>query len=101
MTFQKLFNILTQYNIPFNVHIMSDSGWECGPTEMNGIWYNQKENLLIFTQGGAFDEYKVEGYDLDASDWQELTITDRQAEENQYVSWKAEIVTKRKNLMEF
>lgn len=51
MTFELLNKIIDKYNIPHNVHFMSDSEWECNATEMNGIWYNRKENILIFTQG--------------------------------------------------
>lgn len=30
--------------------MQSDSGWECDPTDMDRIYYNRNENLLIFTQ---------------------------------------------------
>ena len=50
MTIEKLEEIMTEYDIPKNVKIMSDSGWECDPTDMDGIWYNSELNLIIFTQ---------------------------------------------------
>lgn len=53
MTFELLNKIIEENNIPKDVHLMSDSGWECGETEMNGIYYNRKENVLIFTQHGV------------------------------------------------
>lgn len=52
MTFELLNKIIEENNIPKDVHLMSDSGWECSETEMNGIYYNRKENVLIFTQCG-------------------------------------------------
>ena len=36
---------------------MSDSGWECDATHMDGIWYNPEKNIVVFTQGDNF-EYK-------------------------------------------
>ena len=50
MTYNLLSEIMNQYNIPGNVHFMSDSGWECDATEMNGIYYNRKTNTIVFTQ---------------------------------------------------
>lgn len=50
MTFEKLKKIINKYNIPENVHLLSDSGWECDETEMCGIYYNKKQNVIIFTQ---------------------------------------------------
>jgi len=50
MTIEKLEEIMAKHNIPKNVKIMSDSGWECDPTDMNGVWYNSELNLIIFTQ---------------------------------------------------
>lgn len=59
MTFEKLEKIITKNKIPKNVLLQSDSGWECCETEMNGIYYNKKENKIIFTQ----EESKYEYYD--------------------------------------
>lgn len=50
LTFEKLSNIIEKYNIPKDVHLMSDSGWECNATEMSGILYNEKENIIVFKQ---------------------------------------------------
>lgn len=52
MTFEKLNRLIFDNNIPINVHLMSDSGWECSETEMDGVFYNEKENLIVFTQEG-------------------------------------------------
>jgi len=51
MTFAKLAELIKINNIPEDVSLESDSGWECGPTGMGGAYYNGKENIMIFTQG--------------------------------------------------
>ena len=50
MTFKKLKELIEKHNIPSNVELLSDSGWECNETDMDGVFYNQKENHIIFTQ---------------------------------------------------
>lgn len=59
MTFEKLSNLINKYNIPKNVHLLSDSGWECDATEMCGVYYNKAQNTIVFTQ--KISEY--ENYD--------------------------------------
>lgn len=51
MTMELLKWIIEENNIPKDVHFMSDSGWECDPTEMNGVYYNIQSNTIVFTQG--------------------------------------------------
>lgn len=58
MTFEQLTNIIKKHKIPKNVHLMSDSGWECDATEMDGVYYNKERNLIVFTQDN-------DGYDGD------------------------------------
>lgn len=55
MTANKLAKILLDANLPDNVVIMSDSGWECGPTDMHGIFYNATENYIVVTQGSKYE----------------------------------------------
>ena len=55
MTYELLTKIIEENHIPKDVKLMSDSGWECSETEMDGIFYNKEENTLIFTQKG--DKY--------------------------------------------
>lgn len=50
MTIEKFLKIIHENNIPINAILQSDSGWECDPTDMDRIYYNRNENLLIFTQ---------------------------------------------------
>lgn len=58
MTYDKLTKIIEKYNISKNVHLMSDSGWECNETEMNGILYNEEKNIIVFKQDTDYlEEY--------------------------------------------
>ena len=58
MTFERLNNLINKYNIPKNVHLLSDSGWECSETEMCGVYYNKEQNVIIFTQEiSEFEKY--------------------------------------------
>jgi hypothetical protein len=50
MTFKELEDIMIKNNIPKNVKLMSDSGWECCATDMNGVFYRKKKNEIVFTQ---------------------------------------------------
>ena len=50
MTFQELNKLIKDNNIPYDVKLLSDSGWECDPTDIDGVYYNRKENHLVFTQ---------------------------------------------------
>lgn len=52
MTFDLLQKILKYYNIPENVKMKSDSGWEANPIDMDGIWYNFQQNTIVFTRHG-------------------------------------------------
>lgn len=63
MTMELLKWIIEENNIPKDVHFMSDSGWECDPTEMNGVYYNIQSNTIIFTQGYGMTEYEYDQSD--------------------------------------
>lgn len=58
MTFEKLKELIEKHNTPSNVKLLSDSGWECNETEMDGVFYNEEENHIIFTQDYDEDEYR-------------------------------------------
>jgi len=67
MTFEKLQELIEKHNIPSNVKLLSDSGWECNETDMNGVFYNEKENHIIFTQ-----EFEYSYQYLENKDYKEL-----------------------------
>ena len=40
MKLNKLLELINKHNIPDDVLIQSDSGWECDATDMDGVYYN-------------------------------------------------------------
>ena len=50
MKLNKLLELINKHNIPDDVLIQSDSGWECDATDMDGAYYNRKLNVIVFTQ---------------------------------------------------
>lgn len=74
MTFQQLSYLIEKHNIPYNVHLLSDSGWECDATEMDGVFYNKKENEIVFTQKPTDPIRNNEPYDSN-EDWKELYVS--------------------------
>lgn len=67
MTFEKLKELIEKYHIPNNVKLLSDSGWECNETDMDGVYYNEKENHIIFTQ-----DFSIYNNYYDNKDYKEL-----------------------------
>ena len=58
MTVGELFSIFRQNNIPNDATIMSDGGWECCATDMDGVYYNKLKNTVVFTQEiSKYDSY--------------------------------------------
>ena len=58
MTIGEFAKIIKAYNIPDDVTMLSDSGWECGPTDMEGLYYNERSKKLVFTQkGNEYERY--------------------------------------------
>lgn len=64
MTLGQLNKLMVEHNIPDDAKLMSDSGWECSATDMDGIYYNPTENIVVFTQTAE----PYESYHQD-SDW--------------------------------
>lgn len=58
MTLDILNKVIKENNIPKDVHLLSDSGWECDPTEMDGIFYHRGSNTIVFTQRGTNSKYE-------------------------------------------
>lgn len=67
MAYHKLAYLLYKHSIPESVTMKSDSGWECGPSEMNGVYYNIVENIIIFTQ-----EFSINNSYSEDSNWIKL-----------------------------
>lgn len=51
MTVAKFNELLKQYSIPEDAIIMSNSGWECGPTDPDGVFYEESTNTITLGQG--------------------------------------------------
>ena len=67
MTIKEFNKIIQDNNIPDDVTMMSDSGWECCESDMDGAYYNEVEKRIIFTQhGDIFDSnwYGKKGWKL-------------------------------------
>lgn len=50
MTFAQLNKLIEIHHIPSDVTLMSDSGWECDATPMDGVYYDEEDNVIVFTQ---------------------------------------------------
>ena len=50
MTVELFTKLVQKYNISPDCKMMSDSGWECNETEMDGTYYSREANQIIFTQ---------------------------------------------------
>lgn len=58
MTVNELLNVFKQYNISNNAILVSDSGWECSATNMDGVYYDKAGNTVVFTQEfNKYDKY--------------------------------------------
>lgn len=61
MTIEKFKKIIEEFHIPEDVTMLSDSGWECSETDMDGIWYSEVKKEIVFTQVG--DKYDKQYFD--------------------------------------
>ena len=67
MKLYTLLELINKHNIPNDVLLQSDSGWEYGATDMDGVYYNRKLNIIVFTQYiSEYDSY------FNNSDWETL-----------------------------
>ena len=63
MTYKKLTEIIERNGVPEDVHLMSNSGWECSATEMDGVYWNPEANEVHFIQESDYttgEEYTIE-----------------------------------------
>ena len=58
MTIGEFSKLIKDNNIPEDAIMLSDSGWECGPSDMDGIYYSEGKNEIMITQeGNKYDRY--------------------------------------------
>lgn len=50
ITFMELLEYIEKNNIPKDVRLLSDSGWECDPTGIRAVYYDKKNNVLYLYQ---------------------------------------------------
>ena len=50
MTINLLKQLIEDNNISKDVKLLSNSAWGGGETEIGGVWYSEKYNVIIFTQ---------------------------------------------------
>jgi len=68
VTIQTFIRIIKDNNIPEDVKMLSDSGWECDATDMDGVYYNETNKEIVFTQFG--DKYENPYYS--SNEWKLL-----------------------------
>lgn len=57
MKINTLLELINKHNIPDDVLLQSDSDWECGATDTDGVYYNKKLNVIVFTQSVNVSDY--------------------------------------------
>lgn len=63
MTLGEVKRIFEQNNIPDSAKLMSDSGWECDATDMDGIFYSRAKNVVVFTQDYNNRDYSAPAWE--------------------------------------
>lgn len=60
MTIGELKGLIQQYKIPDETIMLSDSGWECSATDMDGVYYNAEKKIIVFTQYcSEYEDYDI------------------------------------------
>ena len=75
MTLDLLCKIYEENGIPKDALLMSDSGWECSASDMDGVFYSKEHNTVYITQGSWSD--LAYGYHNDPGDCVLLYIPDK------------------------
>lgn len=75
MTLELLNKIYEENNIPKDALLMSDSGWECSASDMDGVFYSKEHNTVFITQG-SWSEV-AHGYNNDPGDCVLIYVPDK------------------------
>ena len=63
MKVKDFLEVLKEHNIPEDVKILSDSGWECGATDIEAVYYNKEKNFIVLVQSSnAKPQYHIGEY---------------------------------------
>lgn len=79
MTLELLNKIYEENDVPKDALLMSDSGWECDATDMDGVFYSKEHNTVFITQGGWSDVAR--GYKHDPGDCVLIYVPDKDLNE--------------------
>ena len=63
----KQFNkLIEKYNIPDDIIFQSDTGWECGYSDLILIAYNEKEKRIVFLSDTTadYDYYHTKNWQI-------------------------------------
>ena len=82
MTLDLLQKIIKEYNIPSDVILESDSGWECSATKMDALYYNKEKNTIVFRQNYSLNEI----YYVKEKGWMALDINNDRRKEVDEIS---------------
>lgn len=82
MTLDILNKVIKENNIPKDVHLLSDSGCECGPTEMDGFFYHRgsntsKSTINEFRQLDSETKRDVIDFIKDFLIYEEIAVNDK------------------------
>ena len=74
MTLKRFLELVKEYNIPEDVILQSDSGWECSETNINAFIYLPDEKKLIGIKE-ADEEYLIEEKEFNIEEGREHYLT--------------------------
>ena len=69
MNIENFKKLIEKYNIPEDIILQSDTGWECGYSDLSSIAYNKKEKRIVFLS----DDTLIIPY-YHTKDWQILEV---------------------------
>lgn len=64
MTLYNVLRIVESNNLPTDIRILSDSGWECSATDCDGVYYCEEKGCIVLTQDNE-NEYIISFIDDD------------------------------------
>lgn len=63
MTYGELKTVFEENEIPLDTELYNDSGWECDPTFVDGIYYSKEKKAAVFVQSESeYESWKNNGY---------------------------------------
>lgn len=69
ITFMELVEYIEKNNIPKDVKLLSDSGWECSATGIRAVYYDKKNNILYLYQDKGLEKLSKKAEQLKERGW--------------------------------